>query len=429
MNRRDFLKFSAYMAVAFKLGGPLSSQALANGTLPQQQGLKGAIVAAAYNPLKEGKYSRHTHETVLASLDLDTGKSNIIPLDIKYAHDTVKVKENYLVLPNSARSNYMTVSNFDGNQQKIPLPKNLTANDHAFFDEDRNVLIVPASHNEEGQQGYFIVLDPDNYKVIDTVRMGNFSPHDIQLLDKNTFSVCHYNRKAAKNKKGYKYDLRNNESFLALYDRNSLKRKKTIPAYKNALITHATVTKEGDLFAIGSRDYYDEGVSSWENDFIIDKFEPFFKENHPELLSQWPDIVRNTKVHRVEKSTKSYGLSILPLKLSEGGGALETMAFEHFHHRRAQSICYVQQTNTVCMAFPHSDSILIYNASTGASQSFNGRELNLAEMRGITEIENTPYLAVAGIRRGFTIIDTSTHKSVKHFDVGIGRIIHMHHIL
>jgi hypothetical protein len=266
---------------------------------------------------------------------------------------------------------------------------------------------------------------------MDIIKMDNYSPHDVQLLDEETFAICNYNIKERKVpiKTGFVSQLHHNESTLCLYDRKTLKLKDDIHAYDNAMISHSTVTKDGDLLSIGFVDYNDENVKNWQNDYIEDKFQSFIAENQPELSAQWPDIAKNTKIHRVEKEIGVYGLPLLPLKLAKGSNKFEVMSFDNFHHRRAQSICYVNQTNTVCMAFPHSDSILLYNATTGKSRSFTGLELNLVEMRGITEIENTPYLAVAGIRRGITIIDTSTNKKVKHFDVHMGRIIHMHHII
>jgi hypothetical protein len=80
------------------------------------------------------------------------------------------------------------------------------------------------------------------------------------------------------------------------------------------------------------------------------------------------------------------------------------------------------------MSFPNSNSVLLYNASTDESRTLTGEQLNLEEMRGICEIEDTPYLAIAGIRRGISIVDTRDLKIVNNYDVVMGRIIHMNYI-
>ncbi len=428
MNRRDFLKLSAYITVALKAGliNPTSAISSSLTTPPK---LTGNIFAACYNPKKEGEFSRKTHQSVLSRLNLETGVAQIVPFDLLKAHDALKVQNNeYLILPSSQKSNFLYVSDFDGHKQKIHLPEYCGINGHAFFDKKENTIIVPTANGEENGRGEFFILDAKNYKIIDHYVTNNFYPHDIQLLDQNTLAVCNYNvDRNGYNDSGFRASLLNNQSILSLHDRKTLKWKKNIPAYNNIKISHTTITNNGDLFAIGNREYHDESISSWSNEYIEDKFESFFKENHSELLTQWPDIVKHTPLHRVEKSTGAYGLPTLPMKMANGSNNLQIIPFNHYHHRRPQSICYVPQTNTVCMAFPNSDSILLYNATTNKSASLNGKDLNLKEMRGITPIENTPYLAIAGIRRGFTIIDTTTNKIIQHFDIGIGRIIHMHH--
>ena len=320
----------------------------------------------------------------MARFDLKTGQSNLIPLDLKKAHDTVKINDGrYIVLANAMSSNIIHILDFDEYQKQVKLPQNLSLNGHAYYDQLQNSIIIPVSDNEAQGKGKFVILDTDDYAIIDIIDMGSYAPHDIQLLDDKTFAVCNYNR--------------------------------------------TTVSNAGNLFAIGFHDYDDENIASRSKEFIEEKFRFYFEDHHPELLSQWSDIVTNTPIHRVEKSNGYYGLPIFPVTIKKGSDKIEIIKFHNFHHRRAQSICYVPQTNTVCMAFPHSDSILLYNATTGISHYFTGDDLNLKEMRGITSIENTPFLAVAGIRRGLNIINTETMKSIQYYDVMMGRIIHMHH--
>ena len=224
----------------------------------------------------------------------------------------------------------------------------------------------------------------------------------------------------AKAKDGY--------SYLSLYDRKTFKLKDNIPAYNNAMISHAAVTKDGALYAIGFQEYRDPSVQEWTNEDLKDTFQGFYTRNHPELSSQWPDIAKNSKLHREEKSLGRYGLPILPMHMGAGSNSIRPMHFDNFHHRRAQSICYVKETNMVCMSFPYTDSVKLYNATTHESYDVHGKDLNLKEMRGICAIEGTPYLAIAGIRRGMTIIDTRTREFVQHFGGSLGRIIHMHHV-
>ncbi len=427
MHRRDFIKLVGYMTVALKTGLLTSGQALsAQMPLKSTLGLHGSIIAASMNPKRHGELSRETHDTVLSSLDLETGQTNFVPIDLHKAHDVLKVKDQYLILPN-ADSAQLAISNFSGKAEKLTInggDRYITG--HGFYDENENTVILSLTNRDKNSKGEFAVLDADNYKLIEIIESDGYSPHDIQLFDKNTLAVCNYNVKSG----GWSKEVKNDESSLSLYDRKTLKLKETIPAYKNAMISHSTVTNDGDLFAIGFREFDDPDIAIRDADYIEDKFASFFAENHSELSSQWPDIAQNLTIARIEKSVKAFGIPLLPMTLSHGAlSGLETVQLPHFHHRRAQSICHVDATNTVCMSFPNSNSILLYNATTGVSRSVSGYDLNLEEVRGISQVEGTSYLAVAGIRRGITIIDTASEKQIQHYDVQLGRIIHMHHVV
>jgi hypothetical protein len=390
------------------------------------QGVEGKIFAACYNPERSGPYSHEHYETVLSSLDLVTGEVTQVPLKLDRAHDALKIKDEYIVIPNGLSSQTLRMTDLSGKGQDIELPHNLAANGHGYYDDFNNVIIIPTTHSRT-MRGFFVVIDPKDYKVIDTLSAGSYAPHDMQLYDDETFVVCNYNVNSY-GEDGFMRPM-DGYSDVSLYDRKTLKLKEKIPAYKDALVTHGIVTEHGDFYAIGMQEYSTGDISNWDTGYIEDKFNSFFKESHPELESQWSDIVRSTGVHRVEKSQNTYGLPILPIKMSVNSDQMEILPIDDFHHRRAQSICYVEQTKTVCMSFPNTNSILLYKAQTDEARSLTGQDLQLTEMRGICEIEGTPYLAIAGIRRGMSIVDTRNLQVVNNYDVIMGRIIHMNYVI
>ncbi len=429
IDRREFLKYSAYIAVAIQTS-LIAPRSLAATTPKVINGVSGNIVAACYNLMKEGPFSNETHQTVLSNLDLVTGDVMQIPIEMEKAHDVLKINDNYLVISNGGKPK-LRVSDFSGRGQDIELDKNLMFAGHGFHDKENDVIIVSVNDLDKNSQGCFALLDPKDFKLMELKYLEGSAPHDIQLFDNDTFAVCNYNGYKDKeaNEPGFTMGVTNEHSEIALYDRKTFKLKKTMPAYKNAMVSHSIMTDNGELFAIGFQEYDDPDIATWDNEYIEDKFRSYFAENHPELSNQWPEIAQKAKIHRVEKSVENFGLPLLPLQMSVGGtNELNVLHLENFHHRRAQSICYVRDTNTVCMSFPNSDSIALFNATTNEYRSITGAELNLKEMRGISEIEGTPYLAIAGIRRGISIVDTRNLKIVNNYDVSMGRIIHMHHI-
>jgi|GEM_PF-4822006 len=413
-TRREFLQLTSTMFAAMQMGLMAKTSSLM--AAPPQNPFKGYIVAAAMNPKRKGDLSRETHDTVLSRLDLTTGKATLIPMTIDRVHDALKVKDQYVLMSNKANEP-MQLAGTSDEGQKLILKGNKVVSGHGYFDEDNNVVIVSAYDLDRDNKGCFALFDPDDFHFLGFRDIEGIEPHDMQLLDKDTFAVCHYNQ-------GYKA---RNDTNLHFYDRKTLKFKEKIDAYDNAMISHATVTDNGDLYAIGFKEHDDDHIEQWGVEKIIEQFQSFYDTHHPLLSDQWPEIAKQTPLHRVEKSRDVYGLPLLPMKMAAGSMELDYMNFDHFYHRRAQSICHVKQTNVVCMAFPHSDSILLYNATNNVSVTLTKENLYLKEMRGITEITGTPYLAVAGIRRGITIVDTSTYKPIQHFDVEMGRIIHMHH--
>lgn len=431
ITRRDFLKHSAYMVAAIK-AGLVVPQAFASPNISAKHGkaIQGKIVAACYNLANKGPFYSEDNETVLSSLDLETGSVVQIPINLKKAHDALQVKDNFLVIPNK-HSSKMHVTDLSGRGQDIFTRDNIGLKGHGFFDEQNDVIIVSAADLSEGLKGYFVLLDPKSFKVRDIMDLKGNAPHDIQLYDENTFAICNYNIDSLKSKDevGYGKPPLGGYSEIALYDRKTLKLVDKIQAYKESLVSHSVMTDNGDLYAIGFEEYEDPTVAEWTNEYIEDKFRSYYAENHPELLKQWPDIAQSLKIHTREAGKKSFGLPLLPMKMEAGTRELDIMKFDNFHHRRAQSICYVRQTNTVAMSYPHSDSVQLYNATTGQSHDLFEADLNIKEMRGLTEIEGTTYLAIAGTTRGISIIDTRNFKVVNSYDVIMGSIIHMHHVV
>lgn len=435
MDRRSFLYLSAYSAIGVKLGlGFFSTNSLAQVelSLPKTHNIDGYLVAACLNLEKTGPTSREHYRAALARLDLKTGTVTKNYIKMEKPHDVLPVKDNYLVLPNMQNNQPMHFTNFSSGEGKdVVLDNRYTIGGHGFFDQDNNIVVVSMRDNERARRGVFAILDPDDHRILDFVDIKGYSPHDMQLLDDDTLAVCNYNIEtgySADDDTGYLAEARDGYSYLSLYDRKTFQLKEEMPAYNNAMISHATVTKNGDLFAIGFQEYRDPTVEKWASEDLQEKFHDFYSQNHPELQSQWPDIAKTSKLHREERSLNRYGLPVLPMHMTAGSNSLKSLHFDNFHHRRAQSICYVKETNMVCMSFPYTDSIKLYDATTNQSYDVFGKDLNLQEMRGICEIEGTPYLAIAGIRRGMTIIDTRTREFVQHFGGSLGRIIHMHHI-
>ena len=324
MNRRDFLQLSAYLMGAVHIAPSLLMKSAAASVNP----LKGKIVAACYNPVREGAYSRHTHQTVVSRLDLATGRVDMSPVNIQNGHDLLQVRDNYLVLPNFGGSkihatdlSHVTDGVMKEGGAYYNLLSYLQVTGHGFYDDQNNVVMISAQDNKRGK-GCFALLDPVDFKLLDIQYLKGSDPHDIQLYDEDTIAVCHYNYKHGYwNKKkssitGLANGLKGGHSQLYLYDRKTLKKKHKIEAYDNAMISHATVTNDGDLYAIGFREYEDKTIDQWSQDDIEKKFLSFYKDHHPELLDQWHDIAQAAKIHRVEKSIKKFGLPLLPIVLA-----------------------------------------------------------------------------------------------------------------
>lgn len=156
------------MTMALKVGLLPSAKALASPMAEAVSGLKGAIVAACYNPIKTGKFSRETHETALSRLNLTSGKTEIIPLELIGAHDVLKVKDNYLVLPN-AFGGRIFACDFTGGNQKIDLTDSHVISGHGYYDEKQNVVLVSSFNKDKNDRGEIAVLDPDNFKLLDLI--------------------------------------------------------------------------------------------------------------------------------------------------------------------------------------------------------------------------------------------------------------------
>ena len=156
------------MAMALKTGLISKGVAAESAATISAPSFTGKIVAATLNPHSRGLYPRKEYETTLASFDLETGKSDLIPMKITGAHDVVKVKDNYLVLPNYNNSP-MRFTDLSGAGKYLNLGENIRVTGHAHFDAEQNVVIVCTKDNNKDEKASFGIIDPDDNRILDFI--------------------------------------------------------------------------------------------------------------------------------------------------------------------------------------------------------------------------------------------------------------------
>lgn len=414
LSRRDFLIGMALATVGTRPAFAALSELVPKTTAPK---LAGRIIGTSY---------LGDETSSVFSFDLGSGALDMSRFSMKSPHDAIKVGDSFIALPKASEP--AMVLNSDKSSHHLVLRPGMAFSGHALHDEKNARIIATAYDYTDRVRGYFVIIDPATLTISDMFPDGSYNAHDICFLDEDTIALCAYNAgEGDPSISGLNFRPYEGHSQLILYDRNTLKQKKVIRAFNDAVISHLVVTNEKKIFAIGSQEYNipdieTKAAKDWEREL-----KDYFMHSQPQLKDKYVDIINHIVLHRVEKSTNQLGLPLPNLMLGYGADEFKAINANPQYHRRAQSVCYNKVTDMVGVSYPNTDGVLLINAKTQGVQSLGFSDTGLSEVRGITPVDESPYMIASGHKRDLAVIDTRNAKVVGHYEAPIGRVVHLHY--
>ena len=345
----------------------------------------------------ERSYDTKYKQSVLTEVDLKTGDIKQTLSPIPRGHHVLPMPKHDKLLVCPGWSNILALHDMDhGLIERFGAPKDHVFGGHGVVYDEKGLVFVSLSHvDQKSQSGKIAIFDQKDFKLLDIIETKGSKAHDMTILpDRKTLVVGNYGVKNEEWEQGIARDHYSKEecSSLSFINAETLKVESVSHFEDMKGLAHLGTGRDDEIVIVFERfmEYKDSHLSDEERDNALKKI----------MKDQvW-------SLHNEEK-TDDKGVSI-PTKIrrfNPNTGESHDHFTNMIDQRRPQSIAYNSMTDSllVCHVYPNT---LISVDKTGTSKVFPSKDFGIKEPIGACEIEGTPYIAISGMSRDITLIDT-----------------------
>jgi hypothetical protein len=358
--------------------------------------------------------------SLLTALDLKTGDVRQTPLEMGEGHAAMGCDEGRILCVAHHKNTSMLLDRDHKVIKTYTSPQGYVYGGHGLVFKSRNQFIMPMrveTPKTLADNGRFEVYDLKTGNKVDDVDSGGLHPHEIHHIPgKEEFAVTHYGDIYIE-----KAPLEHNAPYakLTILDSKTLKPLRHYDQSNfNALLTHMRVSNDGWAYFVLTQyikfnrlvlqpgeDPITKAVSEVERLYGIkyDFATPFQTTTEKHLAVPLPFVRVNTQT-----------------------GEREIMKMDIRNTLRSQSVAYNKKMDQAFALYYHSDNLVVHTPNKPPSIITN-KDLELKEIRGVTEIPGTPYLAVCGTFNGMSVMDLRDHKVVATYPTLNYNSTHLYH--
>lgn len=358
--------------------------------------------------------------SLLTALDLKTGAAKQTPLEIPEGHSAMGCDEGRILCVGHHKNTSMLLDADHKIIHTYKAPEKFVYGGHGLVFKDRGQYIIPiivANPKTIADNGRFEIYDIKTGKKIDEVDSGGLHPHEIHHIPgKAEFAVTHYGNITVPKK-----PLDQNAPFakLSIIDSKTMKPLRHYDtADFNAITTHMRVDNHGWAY------------------FVLSQYVEFNQlDLKPGLdpislsmakVKELYNIDYNFPVPYETMEEKHLAVPLPFVRMNTQTGERQIINAGWKNHLRSQSVAYNKQMDQAFALYHHSDNLVVHTAGKEPTV-ITGKDLDLKEIRGVTEIPNTPYIAVCGTYNGMSVMDLRTHKVVASFPTVNYNSTHLYH--
>jgi hypothetical protein len=405
--------------------GVVAGAALAGSAVPAEAQTTTLTVSAAANPSLSMKGllhglggdgrlfpgwedSRQNEASVVTTLDLADGSVRQTPLSLPGGHAAMAMGDGRILCLGQHKNKCIVLDPAHKVIAEIVAPSTLLFGGHGLVCTDRDVFVVAlrAAHQKKlSDQGTFQVYDLKTLKLLDQVKSGGLQPHEIHVIpNTGELAVTHYGDIHVPRR-----PFENNivESKLTILDAQTFKPKRHYPQPEfNAMVTHMRVDKDGWAYFVLSQQIL------WLEPEEVDRDKDPFTVAARELEKA---MGRKRTFALPYKGTdeRDFPLPLPFVRVNTQTGERQIIDAGDQNHLRSQSVAYSEFTGKAIGLYYYSDTLIVHKPGE-EPEIITGSELQLADIRGITEIPGTPLIAVMGSYRGISIMDLNNRKVIYH---------------
>lgn len=357
-------------------------------------------------------------QSVLTEVDLKTGGIKQTLSAIPRGHHVLPMPKHDKLLVCPGWSNILALHDMDhGLIERFAAPKDHVFGGHGVVYDEKDLVFVSLSHvDQKSQSGKVAIFDQKDFKLLDTIKTKGSKAHDMVILpDRKTLVVGNYGVKDDEWEQGIAKPHYGKDECSSLSFINAETREVESISYFEDIkgLAHLGIGYDDEIVMVFERymAYKGSHLSDEERDLALQKL---MKDGvwplHPEEKTNDKGVSIPTKIKRFNPNTGH--------------------SHDHFTNildqRRPQSVAYNGMTESllVCHVYPNT---LISIDKTGTTKVISSKDIGIEEPIGACEIEGTPYIAVSGMTRDVTLVDTRDMSAALQVPCELFRSSHINH--
>lgn len=283
----------------------------------------------------------------------------------------------------------------------LKAPEGYVFGGHAqYFPEQDLALLAVRFGNAQSIEntGRLLVFDTNTFTLQDQIDTKGIHPHEIRMLPGGKeFVVTHYGDVFSPHPNGLAFHVI--EPKLTVFDAKSFEPLRHYRQPIDAIYTHMDVGYQGDVYAV-------------TNQYIDSR-----NKKTSEILRKMKEY--NIK-HNFARSSASAseGRIAIPggvIKVNPKNGEREEFLVSEAINLRSQSVAAHNASKRVFATYVYSNTLLMIDEGAKKVVPLDAGEFGLSQIRGVTELPNTDYIAVSDQESGLAIVNAYTLQPVKYF--------------
>jgi hypothetical protein len=336
---------------------------------------------------------------VVTSLNLADGSVRQTPILMRGGHAAMSMGDGRILCIAQHEKKSLILDPTHGTISELVSPEKYLFSGHGLILPGRNIFAMTLRHELQLTQrdfGLIHLYDLKTLKLLDEISTEGLQPHEIHPVpDTDELAVTHYGDIFSE-RRPFEHNVV--DAKLTILDAATFRPKRHYPQRDfDAMVTHMRVDRDGWAYFVLTQ------YIRWPRlrDVPIGS-DPFAAASR--LLDNTIGRKRDFPLspHSLEDRTLPVPLPFV--RVNTQTGERQIINAGEPNHLRSQSVAYNQKTGKAIALYYHSDCLVIH-AAGGATEVITGTELQLSDIRGVTEIPGTSKIAVMGTYRGISILD------------------------
>jgi hypothetical protein len=336
---------------------------------------------------------------VITSLDLANGLARQTPILMRGGHAAMSMGDGRILCLAQHEKKSLVLDPAHGTILELTSPEKYLFSGHGLVLPRRNILAVTLRHELQltpTDFGLIHVYDLRTLELLDRISTEGLQPHEIHPVPNTDELVLTHYGDIFSERKPFEHNVV--DAKLTILDATTFRPKRHYSQQDfDAMVTHMRVDDDGWAYFVLTQ------YIRWPRlrDVPVGS-DPFAAASR--LLDNTMNQKRDFPLSPHALEDRMLAVPLPFVRVNSQTGERQIIHAGDCNHLRSQSVAYSREAGKAVALYYHSDCLVVHEAK-GTTGVITAAELQLNDIRGVTEIPGTSMIAVMGTARGTSVMD------------------------